>query len=286
MVTDNATSLRSELFGSLCKTWGIRHSFSSPYHPQTNLSERVNRVVKHMIRCYLDDSKHSKWSEKLSLFQLAINTSKHDSTGFAPATVLFNTDPRLPIDNKLSYDSSLDDDLVEDDADDDTNLIQSRFSQFLELQEKVKGNLAAAANKQKAVYDQSHRPELFQIGDLVSLKTTTLSNKEKKISAGLCSLFQKGPATITKIISERTFEVRLPDGSTRGPIHINLLRRYHPREGSANTAPPTPALPIQPYPASSQQQDGPNTEIPPRRTLRPRQPVNYKALHHGIPSNT
>ncbi|CAL8129503.1 unnamed protein product [Orchesella dallaii] len=286
IVTDNATSFRSEIFGTLCKTWGIRHSFSSPYHPQTNLSERVNRVVKPMIRCYLDDSKHSKWSEKLSLFQLAINTSKHDSTGFAPATVLFNTNPRLPIDNKLSYDSSLDDDLVEDDADDDTNLIQSRFSQFLDLQEKVKENLAAATNKQKAVYDQSHRPEFFQIGDLVSLKTTTLSNKEKKISAGLCSLFQKGPATITKIISERTFEVRLPDGSTRGPIHINLLRRYHPREVPANTAPSTPALPVQPTPASSQQPDGPITGTTARRTLRPRQPVNYKALHHGIPSNT
>ncbi len=84
IVSDNATIFRSTTMKAICSKWGITHSFCSRYHPQTNLAERVNRVVKPMLRIYLEDKPHNKWSEQLPLLQLAINTAKHDSTGLTP----------------------------------------------------------------------------------------------------------------------------------------------------------------------------------------------------------
>ena len=53
IITDNASSFRSGVIDSLCNRWQTRHSLLSPYHPQTNLSERVNRVLKPILRSYL-----------------------------------------------------------------------------------------------------------------------------------------------------------------------------------------------------------------------------------------
>src|SRR5579875_1392593 len=89
IVTDNATSFRSNVIEDLCAKWKVNHSFLSPYHPQTNLSERVNRILKPIIRSYLNESNHNRWADNLHLFQLAINSAVHDSSGFSPYRILF-----------------------------------------------------------------------------------------------------------------------------------------------------------------------------------------------------
>ncbi len=269
IVTDNATNFRSGLLSTLCKRWGIHHSFSSPYHPQTNQAERVNRVVKTMIRMYLDDKPQTKWPELLPAFQLAINTSTNDSTGFAPVKLLLNTDPILPFDNFTRPDDDSD-----EENDNNDPMFSSRFSEFQEIFQEAKKNLLAAQQTQKTTYDKDHREESFQVGDHVTIRNTTLSNKEKKITASLCPLYND-VGTISKVISNSTFEVTFPNGPIKGPLHIQLLRRYHPRPQSTH-----------PVPSSSTADDladlNPPTSPPAStRNLRPRQPIDYRALNRG-----
>jgi len=75
IVSDNGSQFRSGLIKCLCKQWNIRHSFASVYHPQTNLTERANRIIKPMIRSYIEGIKHNQWVNYLSMFKLAINTA-------------------------------------------------------------------------------------------------------------------------------------------------------------------------------------------------------------------
>ena len=42
----------SNLFKELCKTWTVTPELTTAYHPQTNLTERVNRNLKCMISSY------------------------------------------------------------------------------------------------------------------------------------------------------------------------------------------------------------------------------------------
>lgn len=273
IVTDNATSFKCGLMEQLCKAWGVSHSFSSAYHPQTNLSERVNRVIKPMIRTYLDGKPHTKWPDQIPFLQLAINTSHHNSTGFSPAKILFNTEPRLPIQNAIdaTEDEDVGETLINDS--DESNIYLSRFAEFEAIREQVKVNLEAAQQQQKINYDKHHRDDQLTLGDKVVIRNTILSNKDKKISAGLCSLFKSGPATVSKIISNSTYEVTFADGNTKGPIHLQMLRRYHEREDESTQVSHSPLIsspepPEEPQPSTS-------------RALRPRKNVDYRALHHG-----
>lgn len=133
LVSDNATIFHSATMRTINAKWGINHSFTSPYHPQTNLAERVNRVVKPMLWIYLEGKTHNKWSESLPLLQLAINSAKHDSTGLPPFQILFNSESRLPIDNFIQYDGS--------DAEDNADEIAARQDLFNEMLTNVKSSL-------------------------------------------------------------------------------------------------------------------------------------------------
>lgn len=113
----------------------------------------------------------------------------------------------------------------------DSNEFSQNLYNFQTLVETVRKNIAKATAVQKKQYDAHHRPESFHLGDSVLVKEHTLSNKDKKIVAGLAAPFSK-PAVITKILTDLSYEVTFPDGAVRGPVHISLLRRYHHRDCS------------------------------------------------------
>lgn len=55
---------------------GVTQKLTTAYHPQTNLSKKVNRTLKTMIASFV--GKHRQdWDWWLPEFQLAINTTVH-----------------------------------------------------------------------------------------------------------------------------------------------------------------------------------------------------------------
>lgn len=95
LVVDNGVQLVSKLFKGVCGECGVKINYTPFYTPMQNPTERVNRVLKTMIRLYLqEDQKY--WDLYLSDFRYAMNTNKHDSTDFTPSYLNMGREPDPP----------------------------------------------------------------------------------------------------------------------------------------------------------------------------------------------
>ena len=101
MVHDNGTQLNCRSMKKFCQEMGIRQCFTSVYHPQSDMAERMMRTLQNSLRCYVNESR-TNWDEVLPNCLLSIRTAVNVTTGFSPAEALMGVNPRLPIDNRVS----------------------------------------------------------------------------------------------------------------------------------------------------------------------------------------
>ncbi|UYV74019.1 hypothetical protein LAZ67_11001859 [Cordylochernes scorpioides] len=77
-------------FKRLLKTHNIKHTYTTPYHPQCNgLCEKVNGTLMTRLRSALHDNPKVKWSTLLLKVVKHYNNTPHDITGFTPSFLLF-----------------------------------------------------------------------------------------------------------------------------------------------------------------------------------------------------
>ena len=96
LITDNASYFVSKVFVDACKALGIQHKRISPYHPQANITERVNRNLKMMLVAHTE--RHKDWDAKLAEMAFATHTTTNRSTGFTPAQLNFGEELAFPLD--------------------------------------------------------------------------------------------------------------------------------------------------------------------------------------------
>lgn len=82
LLTDNGIEFMNQILQAFARETDITHTIVSPYHPQANLVERVNRVLK-MITAFLDRD-HREWDLHLKDFRFAYNTAHHASIARVP----------------------------------------------------------------------------------------------------------------------------------------------------------------------------------------------------------
>lgn len=89
-----ASQFRSSLFKDLAEAYKVDIWYTPNYHPQSNPTERANRVIKTAITYITSNQK--KWDKEIHKIGFAIRSAVRESTGYSPAYVNFG--PRRPAD--------------------------------------------------------------------------------------------------------------------------------------------------------------------------------------------
>ena len=96
ILSDNGPQFASQLFNDIWASLGTQHKFTANYHPQTKMTERVNRTLKAQLAIYIE-CHPSLWDNKIPKLAFAIRTSVNETTGDTPAYLNFGRDPLIPL---------------------------------------------------------------------------------------------------------------------------------------------------------------------------------------------
>uniref|UniRef100_T1IKH2 Integrase catalytic domain-containing protein n=1 Tax=Strigamia maritima TaxID=126957 RepID=T1IKH2_STRMM len=107
IVSDNGKQFVSDIYNALCENAGIIPNRTSPYHPQTNYTERINRNIKIMLQIFTSEHKH--WDRVIGNINFALQTAPSATTGITPAMVTFLKELQPFWDNRdVAYDALFD----------------------------------------------------------------------------------------------------------------------------------------------------------------------------------
>ncbi|CAF1363453.1 unnamed protein product [Didymodactylos carnosus] len=224
IVLDNGAQFVADIFRETLKIMGIRHRTTALYHPQLNLSERVNRTLKPMLAIFAQHDKKS-WDLRLPQLALAIRAAINESTGQSPAFLMYGRELKLPLD--LMYGPKADD-LDELKSSEEARAYTERLKIILaSAYQSARENLEIAQQGQKFLYDQHRKDVHFSEGDLVLMANASGSALGKWALPKLAPKWI-GPFRIARKIGSLDYElVSLEDGAVLSPIHIERLQPYH-----------------------------------------------------------
>lgn len=216
ILSDRGSQFVSSVFQTVCRTWNVGHKLTSAYHPQTNLTERVNRTLKTMMASYVGNQ-HKHWDKYLPEFRFAINSAVQESTGVSPAELNLGRSLRGPLDVVLQPREVAPD-----------TPAYTKITQLEDLCSFVNKNLDSARRRQKRNYDKHRRDMEFGEQDRVWVRGHPLSKAEKSFAAKLAPKWQ-GPYRVVQQVGPVNYKVVLEaSGRDLKVVHISHLKPCYP----------------------------------------------------------
>ena len=209
LLTDNGTNFISKLMRSVNDYWGIKQSFTTPYHPQCDgMVERFNRTLATMISTLIEQSRRN-WDDLLPYVLYAYRTAVHSSTGETPFYLMFGRDAMSPTDQlwmkcpEIEY----------TDTPDFRDLMQIRMQKAWS---HALRNIEDGQAKAQIYYKENAK--VLKVGDVVRVHTPVLKT-------GVAAKFHKpwtGPFRVL-LIKENNVLVQLI-GSKKKPQYLHYDR--------------------------------------------------------------
>ena len=216
ILTDKGKNFQSNLIEEIYNLLDIRKTKTTPYHPECDgQSERTNRTLKKMIKCFINTS-HDDWDEFLPALAFAYNTSIHATTKFSPFFLMFGRKPTLPGDIFIK---------------DPEIIIPITPCEYAEKLRKnlrkaytaVKQNTTSRMDLAKKHHERKYLAAKFIQGDKVLVK-------ELKTPKGKCKKFTlrwKGPYIVENIFNNLDYILKpLKKRGKKITAHRNNLKKY------------------------------------------------------------
>ena len=216
IVTDRGPNFVGNLITELTKQLEIKHSTTTPYHPQTNgVTERFNKTLINMLAMYT--SYHLKdWDVYLPYVLLAYRTAVHSSTGETPYKVMFGREATLPTDlNEIRI------------KDKESITPKEYGNQLMEdltmIWKEVKEYDNLVKQKREADSLKTHKPSDYEVGDLVYLYIKpSIKGAGKKLRFPW-----RGPYKVVEKIGTVNVKIQGMSGKMlEQVVHVNRLKKY------------------------------------------------------------
>ena len=216
IISDRDSRFTSHFWRALWKLSGTELAMSTSYHPQTDgQTENVNRAVQDILRAYVSDSRRD-WDRHLTAVEIAINSSRHASTGYTPHFLNHNQEMRLPFGIALK----------EAVATATVPAAAEAMSEMAVHDEVARGRLQQAQARQEEAANRHRREEVWVKGDQVMLSTKNLSDYQHKL---MCRFI--GPFTVDEV-GVGTVTLDLPDDMrSHATVNVDRVKRYVPSVG-------------------------------------------------------
>ena len=214
--SDQGRQFEGKVIAALCDLAGIEKTRTSPYHPMGNgLTERFNRTLINMLGT-LDPDQKSDWKKYIPSLVHAYNCTRHDSTGFSPYELMFNRQPRLPVDLLLGSEPP------------QSSIAYSSFVDSMKQRLKYSYDLASQRSKdaqksQKRIYDLRTRGNVLYPGDRILVRQVAFQGKHK--------IADKWQDTVYVIVSQPNLDIpvyrvrpeMVSDSRSDKVLHRNML---------------------------------------------------------------
>lgn len=221
IICDNGSVFAGSEFKKLANKYNVQKIwFNARYHPQCNYVERINRTIGTAIRSYINKDQR-KWDDHIFHIQNAINTAKHEVTGYTPSFVNFGRVVPMSGNYYGNVSSTKDQRLLAASRD---NYVTDQKS-LSHVYEEIKNQLHKAYVSNKRQYDLRKRDVEFQVGNKVWRKNKVLSDATRHFSSKLAPRFvlSKVRARLSKLV----YVLENEDGSLAGNWHIKDLKPYY-----------------------------------------------------------
>ena len=244
VLSDNGSEFIALIFKLIDAVFGMKHHFTTPYHPQCNGSvERYNRNLKCSLRVagktrHWDYEMETNWDELINAFDCAENQMKCRATGVSPFELIFGHKFIMPEDVRTILSQKEFEHLQV------KGTSPKEYKRFMKLLEQKLEALRRAASakqstyqeKMKRYYDKTRiRPD-FAVGDIVKIYTKDITKAHKSILP-----YWRAPYKIVRFPDPNgvTMEVvEYPNGQEIEVVHVNNVELYNlPKSSSMSLVP-------------------------------------------------
>lgn len=219
LICDNGKQYVSRSFRKMCESYDCRIVFNAQYSPHVNPTERVNRVLKTMIRSYINKD-HREWDTQLHKLGYALRTAVHEVTGYTPAYLNFGREVYLS--GKMHH---LNKDITDNDPIEFAarESLASHVKEVQKLCSEIQAKLSKAYDSSAARYNLRRRPISLDVGQVVWKRNKQLSDAAGYFQAKLAPKFVK--CRVVRKISTNVYELSdFENGRSLGSWHVKDIK--------------------------------------------------------------
>lgn len=194
----------------MCAKYGITHQFTPRNHPQANPVESSNKNIKTAMRAHLiNDKNHAGWEKHLRKIIHDLNTSIHTTTKVSPQYLQFG---RILTTTAEEHKT-----LVDVNTDSNTGIHQQL------IQEEIRHKNHEKYEQRREKHNRTAKQRHFNIGDVVYIPNTKLSNKAQKYNRKLAPVRVQGH--VKAKFGNNIYLITNMRGNEIGRIHASDITR-------------------------------------------------------------